>query len=67
MFKFFMENNLISTNQSGFRLQDSCVNQLLAIPTKFINCLIRGLKLEEFSKIYLKLLIRYDMKVYFSN
>ena len=31
MFTFFTENNLISPNQSGFRLGDSCVNQLLAI------------------------------------
>ena len=31
MFTFFIENNLISPNQSGFRRGDSCVNQLLAI------------------------------------
>ena len=31
LFTFFTENNLISPNQSGFRLGDSCVNQLLAI------------------------------------
>ena len=31
MFTFFTENNLISSNQSGFRPWDSCVNQLLAI------------------------------------
>ena len=31
MFTFFTENNLISPNQSEFRLGDSCVNQLLAI------------------------------------
>ena len=31
MFTFFTKNNLISPNQSGFRLGDSCVNQLLAI------------------------------------
>ena len=31
MFTFFAENNLISSNQSGFRSGDSCVNQLLAI------------------------------------
>ena len=26
MFKFFIENNLISKNQSGFRPVDSCIN-----------------------------------------
>ena len=46
---FFTENNFISPNQSGFRPGDSCVNQLLAITSKFINCLMRGLKLEWFS------------------
>ena len=50
MFIFITENNLISPNQSGFRPGEFCVNQLLAIlPTKFINRLMRGLKLERFS------------------
>ena len=31
MFKFFIENELISPNQSGFKPRDSCTNQLLAI------------------------------------
>ena len=31
MFEFFIENNLISKNQSGFRSGDSCINQLLSI------------------------------------
>ena len=31
MFEFFVENNLISKNQSGFRQGDSCINQLLSI------------------------------------
>ena len=31
MFTFFTKNNLISPDQSGFRLGDACVNQLLAI------------------------------------
>ena len=31
MFEFFIENNLISNNQSGFRPDDSCINQLLSI------------------------------------
>ena len=28
MFKFFIENELISPNQSGFKPGDSCINQL---------------------------------------
>ena len=31
MFQFFIANNLISKNQSGFRPGDSCINQLLSI------------------------------------
>ena len=31
MFKFFIKNDLISQNQSGFKPDDSCINQLLAI------------------------------------
>ena len=31
MLKFFIENELISPNQSGFKPGDSCINQLLAI------------------------------------
>ena len=29
MFKFFIEKKLISSNQSGFKPGDSCINQLL--------------------------------------
>ena len=31
MFKLFIENDLISPNQSGFKPGDSCINQLLSI------------------------------------
>ena len=31
MFRFFIENNLISSNQSGFKPGDSCINHLLSI------------------------------------
>ena len=31
MFKFFIENELISPNQSGFKPGNSCINQFLAI------------------------------------
>ena len=31
MLKFFIENGLISPNQSGVKPGDSCINQLLAI------------------------------------
>ena len=31
MFGFFLEKGLISANQSGFKPEDSCINQLLSI------------------------------------
>ena len=31
MFSFFIENGLISQNQSGFKPGDSCINQFLSI------------------------------------
>ena len=31
MYNIFIENELISSSQSGFKLGDSCVNQLLSI------------------------------------
>ena len=31
MFEFFIANSLISKKQSGFRLGDSCINQILSI------------------------------------
>ena len=31
MYEFFTENNLISSNQSGFQPGDSCINQILSM------------------------------------
>ena len=31
MFSFFIENNLISSNQSGFKQGDSCISQFLSM------------------------------------
>ena len=31
MFEFLIENNLLSSTQSGFKPSDSCVNQLISI------------------------------------
>ena len=31
IFNFFVENKLFSSNQSGFKLGDSCINQLLSV------------------------------------
>ena len=31
MFSFFIENDLLSQNQSGFNPGDSCINQLMSV------------------------------------
>ena len=31
MFEHFLDNNLISFNQTGFKSGDSCINQLIVI------------------------------------
>ena len=31
VFRFFLDSKLITTNQSGFKPRDSCINQLLSI------------------------------------
>ena len=52
MFTFFTENTLISSNQD-LALRTLVLTNYLLLPTKFINRLMRDLKLNEFSKIYL--------------
>ena len=34
IFQYFLHNELIFPNQSGFRSEDSCINQLIAIARK---------------------------------
>ena len=42
MYSFFIENDLISSNQSGFKQGDSCINQLLSITHDVYQCLDQG-------------------------
>ena len=42
MFNFFITNHLISTNQSGFKPGDSCINQLLSITHKIYTSFDEG-------------------------
>ena len=44
MFNFFIENNLISSNQSGFKPGDSCINQLLSITHEIYESFNEGLE-----------------------
>ena len=69
MLKYFLDNNLITPKQSGFRPGDSCINQLLSIThdifTSFDNGLeVRGVFLDiskAFDKVWHDALI-YKLK-----
>ena len=69
MLKYFLDNNLITPKQSGFRPADSCINQLLSIThdifTSFENGLeVRGVFLDiskAFDKVWQNGLI-YELK-----
>ena len=65
MYSFFIENDLISSNQSGFKQGDSCINQLLSITHDIYQSLdqryeVRGVFLDNskaFNKVWHKGLI----------
>ena len=46
MFNFFIENKLISSNQSGFKPGDSSINQLLSIIREIYESFDEGLKVK---------------------
>ena len=67
MFSFFIENGLISQNQSGFKPGDSCINQLLSITHEIYKSFddgweVRGVFLD-ISKAFDKV----GIKVYYLN
>ena len=43
MFEYFIENDLIPHNQSGFKSGDSCINQLLCITHEIYNLLMKAM------------------------
>ena len=49
MFNFFIENKLISSNQSGFKPGVSCINQLLSIPHEIYESFDVGLEVRSAS------------------
>ena len=45
LFNFFIENKLISSKQSGFKPDDSSINQLLSITHELYESLDMGLEI----------------------
>ena len=56
MFRFLIENNLISLNQPGFNPEDSCINQLLSITQEICKSLNGGFEVRgaflDISKVF---------------
>ena len=69
LYEYFIENELISTNQSGFKPGDSCINQLLSITHEIYQSFdngfeVRGVFLDiskAFDKVWFKGLV-YKLK-----
>ena len=57
MFRFFLDNKLITMNQPGFKPGDSCINQLLSIIHEIYNCFYNGL---EVRSIFLDIFKAFD-------
>ena len=47
MYDFLTENNLLSSNQSGFTSDDSCTKELLSINHKSLNAFDKELEVFE--------------------
>ena len=62
LYEYFIENELISSSQSGFKPWESCINQLLCI-TYDINFLSMVLKLGVSSLTYLRLSTKFGIEV----
>ena len=68
MFNLFLENNLITQKQSGFKLGESCINQSLSITCEIYKSFDDGFKVRSvFLYIYIKPSIIYGIKGLFSN
>ena len=68
MFTYFVENNLISKNQSRFKPVDSCVNQLLAIICEIFSSIDKTItKLEVRCLTFQKLSIKCGIRELITN
>ena len=47
LFEYFIENDLISQNQTGFKPGDSCINQLISITYEIYQSFDDGLEVRE--------------------
>ena len=67
MFEFFIKNELISSNQSGFKPGDSCINQLLAITLEMYKSFDDGFEVRGVFLDISKRLTKFGMRASFLN
>ena len=68
MFEYFIEKDLISHDQSGFKLGESGINQLLSIKHEIYKCFNEGYGTKRVFLEILKVLIRLGvLRVVFSE
>ena len=67
VFGFFLDKDLVSANQSGFKPEDSYINQLLSITHDICKSFDDGYEIRVFSLIFQKHLIKFGMMVLYSN
>ena len=69
LFEFFIADELVSSNQSGFKPGGSCINPYSSFPLlmKSINLLMIDMKLEVFFLVYQKHLIKFGTMDLFIN
>ena len=67
MYSFSIGNDLISSNQSGFKQRDSCINQLLSITHDIYQSLNQGYAVRDGFYIFQRHLSRFGIKVLFIN
>ena len=48
MFRFFLANNLLAPDRSGFKPGNSCINQLLSIARKIYSSFDDGFEVRSF-------------------
>ena len=67
MFEFFIQNNLITPNQSSYKTGNSCINQLTYFTYKIYKSFDDGYEVGEHFLIYQKNLTKYGTKVFTTN
>ena len=66
-FEFFIRNDLISENQSGFTPGDSCINKLLAVTHEIYKSVDASLDVRAVFLGILKALDKYGTRIFFTS